>query len=57
MTRAPPLQAQVTEVVETMMMKAMECMRPAPMGELHPNLFIDNADALLNEPVRPNPNP
>ncbi|KAJ1477010.1 hypothetical protein T484DRAFT_1822843 [Baffinella frigidus] len=48
--QARPL-AKVTEVVETMMLKAMECMRPAPMGELHPTLFLDNAEALLNEPV------
>jgi len=46
------VQVQVAEVVELMMSKGTECMRPAPLGELPPTLFIDNAEALLNEPVR-----
>jgi hypothetical protein len=41
----------VTEVVEVMMQESVATMAPAPYGSLPPRLWLDNVDALLNEPV------
>ena len=41
----------VTSVVEVMMRETPATMAPAPLGSLPPRLWLDNVDALLNEPV------
>ena len=42
---------QVSEVVEIMMGEMPATMAPAPIGSLPPRLWVENVDALLNEPV------
>lgn len=44
----------VSEVVEVMMSQSPATMAPAPIGSLPPRLWLDNVDALLNEPVYKN---
>lgn len=44
----------VSEVVDVMMSQSPATMAPAPLGSLPPRLWLDNVDALLNEPVYKN---
>jgi len=44
----------VRKVVEAMMQQSSVSMAPAPHGSLPPRLWLDNVDALLNEPVYKN---
>ena len=48
------IRQKITMVVEQMMSKNPAAMAPAPFGELPPRIFVDNVEALLNEPVYKN---
>eukprot|EP00960_Hanusia_phi_P002770 82173-Hanusia_phi.AAC.2 len=48
------IRQKISQVVEQMMSKSPAAMAPAPFGELPPRLFLDNAEALLNEPIYKN---
>ena len=48
------IRQKITMVVDQMMSKHPAAMAPAPLGELPPRIFLDNVEALLNEPVYKN---